>query len=230
MQKGKAAASPPAMVLPRGTLQQNARGPPSSQPRPEDFNQRQQQTFPIGQMQQNVVMAPMPNQMPGPPGQQSRMPSQPFYHPPRAMRIPRHQTPNNPPIYSSPPTGFVQLVNPQGGHPPFMPPGQGPPQYMPPHVDYGQIGPPHMQYRPQQPIPGPFPPVSGPSQGPSPFVYTSQQTGYPVGQPQGPLKVFWAPAAPINAMQQYSPNPNFEPSTPRVRKIIVIKDPNSNKM
>lgn len=232
MQKGKAAASPPAMVLSRGPPQQNARGPPSSQPRPEDFNQRQQQTFPIGQMQQNVVMAPMPNQMPGPPGQQSRMPSQPFYHPPRGIRIPRHQTPNNPPIYSSPPTGFVQLVNPQGGHPPFIPPGQGPPQYIPPHVqvDYGQIpGPHHMQYRPQQPIPGPFPPVSGPSQGPSPFGYPSQQTGYPVGQPQGPLKVFWAPAAPINTMQQYSPNPNFEPRTPRERKLIVIKDPNSNK-
>ena len=88
-----------------------------------------------GQMQPNVVMAPLPNQMQGPPGQQSRLQNQPFFHHPRPMRVPRHQTPNNPPMYSSPPSGqYLQFVGPQGAPPTFMPSGQGPPQYIPSHV------------------------------------------------------------------------------------------------
>lgn len=83
-----------------------------------------------GQMQPNVVMGPIPNQLQGPPGQQSRMPNQPFFPHQRPMRMPRHQTPNNPPLYSSPPSGpFVQFVNPQGAPQAFIPPGQGHPQY-----------------------------------------------------------------------------------------------------
>ena len=85
-----------------------------------------------------------------------------------------------------------------------------------------------MQYRPQQPMPGAFPPVSGPSQGPGHFVFTPQQIGYPMGQPPGPLYILRAPAAPMNTIQQYSLSQNFEPHA-RERKIIQIKDPNSNK-
>ena len=96
-------------------------------------------------------------------------------------------------------------------------------------ANYEQIsGPPQMQYRPQQPMPGAFPPVSGPSQGPGHFVFTPQQTGYPMGQPPGPLYILRAPAAPMNTIQQYSLSQNFEPHA-RERKIIQIKDPNSNK-
>ena len=85
-----------------------------------------------------------------------------------------------------------------------------------------------MQYRPQQPTSGAFTPVSGPSQGPGHFGYTPQQTIYPMGQPSGPLNIIRAPAAPMNTLQQYSPSQNFEPRA-RERKIIQIKDPNSNK-
>ena len=85
-----------------------------------------------------------------------------------------------------------------------------------------------MQYRPQQPMPGGFPPVTGPSQGPGHFVFTPQQTGYPMGQPPGPLYILRAPAAPMNTIQQYSPSQNFEPRA-RERKLIRIKDPDSNK-
>ena len=96
-------------------------------------------------------------------------------------------------------------------------------------VDNGQIpGPLQMQYRPQQPMSGAFPPVSGPSQGPGHFVFTPQQTGYPMGQPPGPLYILRAPAAPMNTIQQYSPSQNFEPHA-RERKLIRIKDPESNK-
>ena len=96
-------------------------------------------------------------------------------------------------------------------------------------ADKGQIpGPLQMQYRPQQPTSGAFTPVSGPSQGPGHFGYTPQQTIYPIGQPSGPLNIIRAPAAPMNILQQYSPSQNFEPRA-RERKIIQIKDPNSNK-
>ena len=82
-----------------------------------------------------------------------------------------------------------------------------------------------MQYRPQQAIQGQFPPVSGPS--PSQGPYYPQTTVYPLGQPSPPVYIVRAPTAPITGMQQYQ-NPNFEPRA-RERKIIQIKDPNSNK-
>ena len=85
-----------------------------------------------------------------------------------------------------------------------------------------------MQYRPQQPMARAFPPVSGPSQGPGHFGYTPQQTIYPMGQPSGPLYILRAPATPMNTIQQYSPGQNFEPRA-RERKLIRMKDPNSNK-
>ena len=84
-----------------------------------------------------------------------------------------------------------------------------------------------MQYRHQQPMPGPFPPVSGSSQGPGHFVFTPQQTGYPVGQPSH-MYILRATPPPMNTSQQYSLSQNFEPCA-RERKIIQIKDPNSNK-
>ena len=84
-----------------------------------------------------------------------------------------------------------------------------------------------MQYRHQQPMPGPFPPVSGPSQGPGHFVFTPQQTGYPVGQPSH-MYILRATPPPMNTLPQYNPSQNFEPRA-RERKIIQIKDPNSNK-
>ncbi|PFX24037.1 Eukaryotic translation initiation factor 4 gamma 1 [Stylophora pistillata] len=140
MQKGKAAASPPAMVLSRGPPQQypcyfifrvNVMLVNTYESNPDLISVPRSIT---GQMPQNVVMGPLPNQMPGPPGQQSRMQNQPFYA--RHVRVPRHQTTNNPPMYSSPPTApFVQFVGgAQGGPPPFMPPGQGPAQFMSSHV------------------------------------------------------------------------------------------------
>ena len=96
-------------------------------------------------------------------------------------------------------------------------------------ADKGQIPSPlQIQYRPQQPTSGAFTSVSGPSQGPGHFVFTPQQTGYPMGQPPGPLYILRAPAAPMNTIQQYSLSQNFEPHA-RERKIIQIKDPNSNK-
>ena len=85
-----------------------------------------------------------------------------------------------------------------------------------------------MQHRPQQPTSGAFTPVSGPSQGPGHFVFTPQQTKYPMGQPPGPLYILRTPAAPMNTIQQYSPSQNFEPRA-RERKLIQIKDPNRNK-
>ena len=96
-------------------------------------------------------------------------------------------------------------------------------------ADKGQIPSPlQIQYRPQQPTSGAFTPVSGTSQGPGHFVFTPQQTGYPMGQPPGPLYILRAPAAPMNTIQQYSPSQNFEPRA-RERKLIRIKDPDSNK-
>ena len=84
-----------------------------------------------------------------------------------------------------------------------------------------------MQYRPQQPMPRAFTPISGSSQGPGHFVFTPQQTGYPVGQPSH-MYILRATPPPMNTLPQYSPSQNFEPRA-RERKIILIKDPNSNK-
>ena len=83
-----------------------------------------------------------------------------------------------------------------------------------------------MQYRPQQPMPRAFTPISGSSQGPGHFVFT-QQTGYSVGQPSH-MYILRATPPPMNTSQQYSLSQNFEPRA-RERKIIQIKDPNSNK-
>ena len=83
-------------------------------------------------MQPNLVMGQMPGQMPGPQGQPRLPGQQQFFQ--RPMRIPRHQNPNNPPIYSSPPGGpiTVQMMGPPGG-PQFIPTGQSAP-FMPPPV------------------------------------------------------------------------------------------------
>ena len=95
-------------------------------------------------------------------------------------------------------------------------------------VDNGQIpGPLQMQYRPQQPMSGAFPPVSGPSQGPGHFVFTPQQTGYSVGQPSH-MYILRATPPPMNTIQQYSLSQNFGPRA-RERKLIRIKDSDSNK-
>ena len=97
-------------------------------------------------------------------------------------------------------------------------------------VEYAQIpmgGPPQMQYRPQQPMQGQFTPVSGPSQPPGPYGYPPT-TVYPMGQPPAPVYIVRAPAPTMGAMPQYTPPQNFEPRA-RERKIIQIKDPNSNK-
>ena len=84
-------------------------------------------------------------------------------------------------------------------------------------------GPAH--YRPPQGMQGQFPPVSGPSQPHESFVY-QQPPGYPIGQPSAPVYIARAPANPLRGMQQFQPQ--FEPRT-RERKIIQIKDLNSNK-
>ena len=77
-------------------------------------------------MHQNLVMQPMP----GPPQGQPRLPNQQQFYPnQRSIRIPRHQPPNNQPMYSSPPEGppmAVQMIGPPGTTQ-FMPPGQYPP-------------------------------------------------------------------------------------------------------
>lgn len=131
-------------------------------------------------------------------------------------------------MYSSPPGGpMAQMMGPPGAGP-FIPgPGQ-PAAFIPPPVDFSQIpmgGPP--QYRPQQPMQGQFPPVSGHSQPPGPYGYQPSIV-YPMGQPSPPVYILRAPhTAPMPGMPQYQ-TPNFEPRA-RERKIIQIKDPNSNK-
>ena len=84
-----------------------------------------------------------------------------------------------------------------------------------------------MQYRPQQPMPRAFTPISASSQGPGHFVFTPQQTGYSVGQPSH-MYILRATPPPMNTSQQYSLSQNFEPRA-RERKLIRIKDPDSNK-
>ena len=95
-------------------------------------------------------------------------------------------------------------------------------------VDFSQIpmgGP--AQYRPQQAMQGQFPAVSGHSQPPGPYGY-QPSTVYQMGQPSPPVYILRAPhTAPMSGMPQYQTT-NFEPRT-RERKIIQIKDPNSNK-
>ena len=84
-----------------------------------------------------------------------------------------------------------------------------------------------MQYhRPQQPMQGQFAPVSGPSQ-PQGSPYFQPTTVYQVGQPTPPMYIVRAPPGPMTGMPQYQTQ-TFEPRT-RERKIIQIKDPNSNK-
>ena len=100
-------------------------------------------------------------------------------------------------------------------------------------VDFSQIsmgGPPQVPYRPQQPMQGQFPQVSGPSQPQGPYGGGYQPSPvYQMGQPSpSPVYIMRAPgpAPPMPGMQQYQP-PTFEPR--REKKIIQIKDPNSNK-
>ena len=84
-----------------------------------------------------------------------------------------------------------------------------------------------MQYhRPQQPMQGQFAPMSGPSQ-PQGSPYFQPTTVYQVGQPNPPMYIVRAPPGPMTGMPQYQTQ-TFEPRT-RERKIIQIKDPNSNK-
>ena len=100
-------------------------------------------------------------------------------------------------------------------------------------VDFSQIsmgGPPQVPYRPQQPMQGQFPQVSGPSQPQGPYGGGYQPSPvYQMGQPSpSPVYIMRAPgpAPPMPGMQQYQP-PTFEPR--REKKIIQIKDPNRNK-
>ena len=98
-------------------------------------------------------------------------------------------------------------------------------------VDLAQIpiaGRPDMQYRPQQAVKGhfEFPPVSGPSQPQEYFGY-QPSTVYQIGQPSPPMLNVRVPTTPIPRMPQYQAQ-TFEPRT-REKKIIQIKDPNSNK-
>lgn len=74
-------------------------------------------------------------------------------------------------------------------------------------------GPPQMQFRPQQAMKGQFTPVSGPSQ--------------PQQPKSGHVYIVRAPAAPMPGMPQFRTQ-NFGPRV-REKKIIQIKDPNSNK-
>ena len=84
-----------------------------------------------------------------------------------------------------------------------------------------------MRYhRPQQPLQGQFVPVSGPSQ-PHGSPYFQPTTVYQVGQPIPPMYIVRAPSGPMTGMPQYQAQ-TFEPRA-RERKIIQIKNPNSNK-
>ena len=91
---------------------------------------------------------------------------------------------------------------------------------------FSMAGPPKMQYRPQQAVQGQFPPVSGPSQPQGHFGY-KPSTVYQMGQPSPPVCIVRAPTTPVPGMRQYQAQ-TFEPRT-REKKIIQIRDPNSNK-
>ena len=74
-----------------------------------------------GQMQTLGGLLRLPNQ-------------QQFYHGQSPIRFPRHQNPNNSPMYASLPPGgpmAVQMIGP--GPPSFIPQGQNP-QFIPQHV------------------------------------------------------------------------------------------------
>ena len=73
-------------------------------------------------------MEQVPGQMQTPQGTLRLSNQQQFYHGQRPMRIPRHQNPNNPPMFAPPP---VQMIGP--GPPSFISPGQNP-QFIPQHV------------------------------------------------------------------------------------------------
>ena len=77
------------------------------------------------------------------------------------------------------------------------------------------------RYPTPQAIQGQFTPVPGPSQPQGPLLYQSP-TGFTMGQP--PMYIIRAPTP---GMSQY-PQQTIEPRT-REKKIIQIKDPNSNK-
>lgn len=89
-------------------------------------------------------------------------------------------------------------------------------------------GPPQMQYRPRQAMRGQFTPLSGPPQPPGPYGYT-QTTVYPMRQPSpGPVCIVRAPAAVTRASRPQLQSQSVKPCT-REKKIIQIKDPNSNR-
>ena len=77
------------------------------------------------------------------------------------------------------------------------------------------------QYRLEQATQSHFTPMSGS------FKSQPQTTFYPMGQPSPPYNVVRALTAPTTEMPQFQTQP-FEPRE-RERKIIQIKDPNSNK-
>ena len=77
------------------------------------------------------------------------------------------------------------------------------------------------RYPTPQAIQGQFTPVPGPSQPQGPLLYQSP-TGFTMGQP--PMYIIRAPTP---GMSQY-PQQMIEPRT-REKKIIQIKDPNSNR-
>ena len=84
-----------------------------------------------------------------------------------------------------------------------------------------------MQYhRSQQPMQGQFAPVSGPSQ-PQGSPYFQPTTVHQVGQPNPPMYIVRAPPGPMTGKPQYQTQ-TFEPRA-RERKIIQVKDTNSNK-
>ncbi|KAK2557679.1 Eukaryotic translation initiation factor 4 gamma 1 [Acropora cervicornis] len=164
-------------------------------------------------------MHSVPGHMQGPQAQ-PRHPTQPFYHGQRPMRIPRVTPQGNQPVYSSPPGGQMVPMLTHTGGPQFISQGQ-PNQFISQHVDFPvPMGAP-ARYPPPQAIQGQFPPVPGPSQPQGPLLYQSTP-GFTMGQP--PVYILRAPTP---GMSQY-PQQTIEPRT-REKKIIQIKDPNSNK-
>ena len=84
-----------------------------------------------------------------------------------------------------------------------------------------------MRYhRTQQLLQGRFAPVSAPSQ-PQGSPYFQPTTVYQVGQPTPPMYIAIAPPGPMMGMPHYQAQ-TFEPCA-RERKIIQIKNPNSNE-
>ena len=77
------------------------------------------------------------------------------------------------------------------------------------------------QYRLEQATQSQFTPVSGCSKS------QPETTVYPTGRPSPPVDIGGTHTVPMTGMPQF-PTQNFEPHQ-RERKIIQIKDPNSNK-